>query len=118
MATVVFVCAHGALKSRLAAAMFNAAAPSGWNATSAGVQPQEAVSVYAAPLVQGTAAAARLELGPPQPLAARCPAELIIAIDCQVGASRSWRLRDGEPGVGMRDEIGSMVAGLVEELSR
>jgi protein-tyrosine-phosphatase len=31
--TLLFVCPHGAAKSRLAAAYFNAAAPSGWHAT-------------------------------------------------------------------------------------
>ena len=38
---VLFVCAHGAGKSRMAAALFNAAAPRGWWATSAGQEPGE-----------------------------------------------------------------------------
>jgi hypothetical protein len=48
---VVFVCPHGALKSRLAAALFNAGPPAGWQAASAGVVPQAAMSVHAAPPV-------------------------------------------------------------------
>ncbi len=35
--TVLFVCPHGAGKSRIAAAWFNGAASAGWWATSAGV---------------------------------------------------------------------------------
>jgi protein-tyrosine-phosphatase len=52
---VVFVCPHGALKSRLAAAFFNAAARPGWRAVSAGLEPQADPSVHAAALVAGTA---------------------------------------------------------------
>ena len=33
--TILFVCPHGAGKSRMAAAIFNRLAPAGWQATSA-----------------------------------------------------------------------------------
>lgn len=87
--TLVFVCAHGALKSRVSAAFFNAAAPAGWVALSASVEPQEVVSVHAARLVDGTAAQAWLEMGPPQPLSSLSNVDRVIAVDCDVpGAER------------------------------
>lgn len=45
--TLLFVCAHGAGKSRMAAAYFNLMSPAGWTATSAGQEPQAAVGANA-----------------------------------------------------------------------
>lgn len=41
--TVLYVCPHGAGKSRMAAAWFNCWAPPGWRATTAGISPQTEV---------------------------------------------------------------------------
>jgi len=80
--TVVFVCPHGAGKSRIAAAWFNQAAPPGWRATSAGLQPQAMVSAHAPRLLAGTPAAGLLDRGLPRPLAAVAHPDLVVAIDC------------------------------------
>jgi hypothetical protein len=48
--TALFVCLHGAAMSRLAAAYFNRAAPAGWHAVSAGVEPADTPSINMRPL--------------------------------------------------------------------
>ena len=78
---VLFVCLHGAYRSRLAAAFFNAAAPSGWHATSAGIEPQDAISGSALELVDGTPGHAHLEQAPPRAIADAGRAERTVAID-------------------------------------
>jgi hypothetical protein len=56
--TVVFVCAHSAARSRLAAAWFNADPPPGWHAvTAAGEDPATSVHPHVGPLLAGTPAA-------------------------------------------------------------
>jgi hypothetical protein len=62
--TIVFVCPHVALKSKLAAAFFNQTPPIGWPARSAGLRPQEHVSVHATPILSGTATASFLGTQP------------------------------------------------------
>jgi hypothetical protein len=114
--TIVFVCPHGALKSRLAAAFFNHAAPSGWHALSAGVTPQEHVSVHAAPLLSGKAAAAFLETRSPRPLTTIL-GDRLVAIDCEVPGATVWRLANDEPGPAMSDEIRGLVDQLVDEIA-
>jgi protein-tyrosine-phosphatase len=42
--TVVFVCAHGAARSRIAAAWFNTNPPPGWHATAAVQEPAPALN--------------------------------------------------------------------------
>jgi uncharacterized lipoprotein len=106
------------LKSRIAAALFNACAPGGWRAISAGLSPQDAVSTYAAPLLAGTTAAALLDVRPPTALADIGPAEQVIAIDCQVDGARTWQLDHAEPGEAMRDELSHLVAAWVSEIGR
>jgi hypothetical protein len=102
---VLFVCTHGALKSRLAAAFFNQAAPAGWQATSAGLQPQEAVSVAALTLVAGTDAADLLDRDPPRPLAGAPAADRLVGIDCDVPGGIRWDLHHPQAGEPMRDEL-------------
>jgi hypothetical protein len=114
--TIVFVCPHGALKSRLAAAFFNHASPTGWRALSAGVRPQGHVSVHAAGLLSGSAAAAFLETHPPQPLISVL-GDRLIAIDCDVPGATLWRLANEEPGPAMRQEIQGLVEDLVEQIA-
>ena len=70
--TVLFVCAHGAYRSPLAAAFFNASAPDGWRAGSPGVEPQAAVSPAALDLVVS-------EVGPAQRDELRARAEALAA---------------------------------------
>ena len=60
--TVVFVCAHGAARSRLAAAWFNADPPAGWYATTAAAEdPAPTVNPRVEALLTGTPAAASQE---------------------------------------------------------
>lgn len=114
--TVVFVCPHGALKSRIAAAWFNTLAPPGWRATSAGLTPQEQVSVHAAPLLAGTGAQALLDLDPPKALDGLSDVDRVVGIDCQIPDSVCWQLDNGHPGEAMRDEIGRLVQQLAQEI--
>jgi hypothetical protein len=111
---LAFVCPHGALKSRLAAAYFNLDAPDGWRAISAGLHPQERVSVHAAPLLAGTEAAPFLETDPPREVSPDDVA-CVVAIDCEVVGARMWQLANGEPGDAMRNEIVSLVEQLIVE---
>lgn len=115
--TVVFVCEHGALKSRLAAAMFSAAAPAGWQATSAGLHPQATVSVHAAALLAGTNAAKLLDLDSPKPLIEIGQPDRLITIDCVIDGATAWRLAHGEPDATMRDELRDRVADLAREIA-
>jgi protein-tyrosine-phosphatase len=114
--TVVFVCPHGALKSRLATAIFNQAPPTGWCAVSAGLQPQEHVSVHAASLLSGTAAAAFLETEPPRPFTPTL-GDHLVAIDCEVPGATVWRPAIQEPGPAMGEEIRELVEQLVEQIA-
>jgi hypothetical protein len=104
-ANVVFVCPHGALKSRIAAAYFNRVAPPGWAATSAGQQPQAAVSVRAVELVAGSDVAGFLDTSPPQSLDRAGDARAVVAIDCELPGAHLWRLDQQEVGPAMRDEL-------------
>ena len=113
--TLAFVCEHGALKSRLAAAYFNLAAPTRWRAVSAGVHPQENVSVHAARLLAGTAAATLLDTGPPRPVPLDDVAD-VVAIDCEFPGARVWRLAAEEPCDAMRAEILALVEELIVDL--
>jgi len=111
---VVFVCEHGAGRSRVAAALFAAAAPAGWRAASAGLRPQDQVSGYAAALLGP--AVSRLDNTPPQPLA-EVPGDLLVAIDCDVPGARRWTLRAEWPKPQVGDELRALTAGLVAELA-
>lgn len=100
---VVFVCPHGAGKSRIGAAWFNQAAPPGWRATSAGLQPQAMVSAYAPRLLAGTPAAGLLDGGLPRSLAAVAHPDLVVAIDCSPDAVPGRALLDaGQPALRRR----------------
>lgn len=112
--TLLFVCPHGAAKSRMAAAFFNRAAPPGWHATSAGVEPQETVGSNAVRLLAGTDAEALLDREPPRSIAAvEAPAQT-VAIDCDVPGAKRWNLDRREFDHAMRDEI----RGRAEALAR
>ncbi len=116
--TVVFVCPHGALKSRLAAAYFNRVAPAGWQATSAGMEPAVAVNVLAGPLVAGTGVEGLLDVDPPRALSDLAQPERVVGVDCDVpGAADQWRLVHQEVGEAMRDELRRRAEELTRQLA-
>ncbi len=119
--TVLFVCTHGAGKSRMAAAWFNGSAPPGWWATTAGIIPQKAVSEHAPRLLAGTAAAALLDTEPPRPLTAVPDPRLVVAIDCP-GVSfdhpkLSWQLDNADFDEAMGAELRQRAQDLARLLS-
>jgi len=100
---ILFVCPHGAGKSRMAAAVFNRVAPDGWRATSAGQEPDPVVSPHAIRLLAGTDAGV---LGPAR----------TVAIDCDVPGAARWALRHQEVGGARRDELRARAQTLAREL--
>lgn len=117
---MLFVCPHGAGKSRIAAAWFSHLAPPGWQATSAGVAPQATVSVHAPRLLAGTAAEALLDHGPPRPLTAVADPALVVAIDCPPGAvpaALAWNLTTQAFSVELGEELRQRAAALVGSLA-
>jgi protein-tyrosine-phosphatase len=113
--TVLFVCPHGAGKSRIAAAWFCGLGVAGWTATSAGVQPQARVSVHAARLLAGTPVSALLDEALPRPMSAVSQPDLVVAIDCppEVDADVRWDLAHQEFDEGMCAELRDRVEHLV-----
>jgi hypothetical protein len=113
---VLFVCPHGAGKSRIAAALFNAAAPPGWSATTAGIEPQDQVSVHAPRLLAGTSAETHLDIGLPRPLSAVVDPARTIAIDCELDGAEPWELQQAVFDEAMREEISERVGTLISRL--
>jgi hypothetical protein len=105
------------MKSRLAAAFFNRVAPAGWQATSAGQQPQPAVSEHAVRLAAGTDVAELLDVAPPRPLRSVPDPGLVVAIDCAVSGAVSWQLDCREVGAAMRDELRERAEQLAADLA-
>lgn len=116
--TVVFVCPHGAGKSRLAAASFNRVAPQGWQATSAGQHPQEAVSPHAERLVQGTELEPHLDRDPPRGIETLPAPAYLVAIDCKLPGAIHWTLREQAMNEAMRDELRQRAETLAEHMER
>jgi len=114
--TVVFVCEHGAFRSRIAAAYFNAAPPKGWRATSAGRDPQAEPSARLGSLLAETAAAGHVETEPPRSLL-EVEAARLIAIDCSIDEAETWRTPSGSDEA-LRDELSRRVELLVRALER
>ena len=112
---VVFVCEHGAFRSRIAAAYFNGAAPVGWTALSAGVTPQTEVSARLGPLMTGSGVEEYLDVGQPRPLHG-LSAVRVIAIDADVPGAETWRTANATTDAELRDEISKRVEGLVAEV--
>jgi len=116
--TVLFVCAHGAARSRLAAAWFNADPPPGWRATTAaGEEPSDALNPRLAPLLAATPAEAHLDHSPPRALAAAGDADAVVAIDCELPGADRWALTAVEIGEAMRDELRDRVAALARTVT-
>ena len=120
--TLLFVCLHGAGMSRIAAAYFDQAAPPGWCAVSAGIDPAETLSHTAARLLAGSSAVAFLDLAPPRPIGAVPDPDRVIALRnpstrYELGGTETWDFvhAEGEP---LRDEIRLRVEALVGELTR
>ena len=87
------MCAHGAARSRIAAAWFNADPPPGWRAaTAAGEEAAETLNPRVGPLLAGLPAHRTLDTGPPRALAAADTGDLVIAIDCTVPGRSGGRL--------------------------
>jgi len=118
--TVVFVCRHGAGKSRIAAAWFNGAAPPGWRATSAGVAPQATVSAHAARLLAGTPVGGLLDRGLPRPLAAVADPDVVVAIDCRPGevpGALTWALANQQFDAVLASELCQRAQALARTLA-
>ncbi len=129
--TVLFVCPHGAGKSRMAAAFFAASAPPGWRATTAGLHPAAAVSSVAVQLLAGSPQAPLLDHEPPRDLAAVSDPALIVSIDCDAqevqtepaGGTNAaapehlrWELTEHQMNEAMRDELHSRARALADML--
>lgn len=116
--TVVFVCPHGAGKSRIAAAWFNGLALPDWAATSAGVEPQQQVSMHAARLLHGTPVRPLLDEAMPRPMSAVPDADIVVAIDCAdtFPADHRWQLKqqqfDDQLCAEIRDRVHELAATL------
>ena len=115
--TLLFVCPHGAAKSRMAAAYFNRIAPPGWHATTAGVEPQATVGANAVRLLAGTDADALLDREPPRSIAAVGSPAQTVAIDCDVPSAERWDLQTREFDDAMRDEIRGRAEALARDLA-
>jgi hypothetical protein len=118
--TVVFVCLHGAGKSRIAAAWFNGVAPPDWRATSAGVAPQATVSAHAARLLAGTSVESLLDHGLPRPLAAVADPNLVVAIDLppgEVPGALAWELANEQFDAALGEELRQRAEALARTLA-
>jgi protein-tyrosine-phosphatase len=113
---VLFVCPHGAAKSRLAAALFDRVAPAGWQATSAGLHPQEAVSVATVHLVAGTDLEALLDRQPPRPVALVPDAVTVVSLDCDLPDAVRWDLTHQQVGAAMLAELRERVEVLARQV--
>jgi protein-tyrosine-phosphatase len=87
---VMFVCPHGAGKSRIAAAWFTGLGVPGWVATSAGLAPQAEPSAHAPRLLAGTPVEALLDRERPRPVSAVSDPDLTVLIDCDESGRDGW----------------------------
>ncbi len=127
---VLFVCVENTFRSVLSEAIFNAHAPKGWHAESAGVQPAEAINPIAIELLSEVG----IGLGPKKPrLVSRelvaCAWRVITfgCVDrCPIGAkekSEDWPI-PGSTGKSpqelraIRDELQRRILNLIEEIQR
>ncbi len=124
MGTVLFVCVENTFRSVLSEALFNAAAPPGWRAESAGVQAATKIN----PVVPELLGEIGIELGPKKPRLATpetiARATRVVTFGCldrcPIGArekSEDWPLpgatgKTQEELRGIRDELRRRVAEL------
>jgi len=117
MRTLLFVCPHGAGKSRMAAAFFARVAPPGWEATSAGLDPGPELSPTAARLLAETDAAPHLDTAPPRSVASVPSTSRIVGIDCSPpGMTERWDLGNQAFDTAMREEIRAQAETLAANL--
>lgn len=131
---VLFVCVENTFRSIMSEAIFNAHAPDGWHAESAGVQPAETISPVAIELLRETG----IEIGPKTPrlvtpeLTARawrvitfgcldrCPIEAKEkSEDWPIPGStrgRNGPLKSVQELLAIRDELRHRILGLIEEI--
>jgi arsenate reductase (thioredoxin) len=128
---VLFVCVENACRSLMAEAIFNAHAPSGWAATSAGTRPAPSASRRSGPMLAEIGM--RLPVHAPQLVTPElidgsegrvtmgclddrsCPAQLISTELQDWGLPDPSQL-DDEGFRGVRDEIVRRVLGLTREI--
>jgi hypothetical protein len=113
----MFVCLHGAAKSRMASAFFNQMNVPGWEAVSSGMEPQAAMSENAIRLLRGTDAERFLDVSPPRSVAAVVNPARSIAIDCDLPGADSWVLTCREFDGEMREELRECAEALAKELA-
>ena len=133
---VLFVCVENTFRSIMSEAIFNAHAPEGWHAESAGVQPAGAINPIAVELLREIG----VEVGPKTPrlvspgLTARAWRVITFGcLDrCPIGAkekSEDWpipgstmgkdgALKSGEELHAIRAELQRRILGLIEEIKR
>lgn len=100
----------------MAAAYFNANPPEGWEATTAGVEPQETYSVRGEAAVAGTEAEATYDTSNPVAIPPLDSVGRVVAIDCDVPGAERWDLSVTEMGVEMRDQIAEQVQALTASM--
>ena len=116
---VLFVCAHGAGRSRVAAACFNRVAPPGWLALSAGVEPQDTLGDNAVRMLAGSGAEAWLDRDRPRPISAVSSPARVIAIDCDVvtPGAECWELVSHQFDQAMSTELCARAELLARDLA-
>ncbi|OGS48582.1 MAG: hypothetical protein A3K68_05545 [Euryarchaeota archaeon RBG_16_68_13] len=130
MGLVLFVCVENTFRSVMAEAMFNAEAPRGWRAESAGVQAAEAVNPKAAELVREVG----IDLGEKVPRtvtpAMVAAADRVVTFGCldrcPIGAEakgEDWSIpgstaRSPAELREIRDELRSRVRRLIDRIER
>ena len=114
--TILFVCEHGVFRSRVAAALFNALAPDGWRAVSAGRFPEGELSDNARRVLSGSTAEGCLEEGEAKSIESFSQADQIIAIDCDVPGASVWTLQHADPD-GVAADLRRRVHDLAERRS-
>lgn len=110
--TLLFICEHGVFRSRVAAALFNSAAPAGWRAVSAGRAPEGELSDNARRVIADSPAATHLEEGAARSVGSFPSPGRIIAIDCDVPGAEHWSL-DREDPDGVAEDLRRRVADLI-----
>jgi hypothetical protein len=104
----------------MAAAWFEASAPPGWRATSAGFTPQATISTHVPRLLAGTLAGDLLDYKPPRHISAVPRPDVIVAIDCPPeeiqSATVRWQLHNSRFDEVMRDELKARAERLAEHL--
>ncbi len=130
MPTVLFVCVENTFRSVLSEAIFNARAPPGWRAESAGVHPVEQIN----PVVLGLLREVGISLGPKTPRlvtpALVATADRVVTFGCldrcppgARGKGEDWPLpgatgKNPDELRGIRDELTRRIDLLIRSLPR